>query len=152
MQMKRLLASFKSASTKLCDTLASVARRLSTCFIDPCGLSAFVACRLIALDNSKRGSYLSFIAEEKTHVAKYGSYNGIHDVKHFSKVFCICLTVTPLLTTITANWIRRVTIFVLTVLPQYWQSIKYYPYRRGNVSHKTRQSMIQHPCVHSQRS
>ena len=49
---KRLLTSFKSASTELCDTLASVpvARRLSTCFVDPSGLSAFVACRLIALD------------------------------------------------------------------------------------------------------
>ena len=47
---KRLLTSFKSASTELCDTLASVARRLSTCFVDPSGLSAFVACRLVALD------------------------------------------------------------------------------------------------------
>ena len=47
---KRLCTSFKSASTELCDTLAAVARRLSTCFVDPSGLSAFVACRLIALD------------------------------------------------------------------------------------------------------
>ena len=47
---KRLCTSFKSASSELCDTLAAVARRLSTCFVDPNGLSAFVACRLIALD------------------------------------------------------------------------------------------------------
>ena len=47
---KRLCSSFKSASNELCDTLAAVARRLSTCFVDPSGLSAFVACRLIALD------------------------------------------------------------------------------------------------------
>ena len=47
---KQLCTSFKSASTELCDTLAAVARRLSTCFVDPSGLSAFVACRLIALD------------------------------------------------------------------------------------------------------
>ena len=47
---KWLLTSFKSASTKLGDALASVARQLSTCFLDPRALSAFVACRLIALD------------------------------------------------------------------------------------------------------
>ena len=42
--------SFKSASTGLCDSLAAVARRLSTTLVDPRGLSAFVACRLIALE------------------------------------------------------------------------------------------------------
>ncbi len=47
---KRLCTSFKSASSELCDSLAAVARRLSTSFVDPKGLSAFVACRLIALD------------------------------------------------------------------------------------------------------
>lgn len=36
--------------SELCDTLAAIARRLITCFVDPSGLSAFVACRLIALD------------------------------------------------------------------------------------------------------
>ena len=38
---KRLRTSFKAASSELCDT---------TSFVDPKGLSAFVACRLIALD------------------------------------------------------------------------------------------------------
>ena len=47
---KRLCTSFKSASTGLCDNLAAVARRLSTTLVEPRGLSAFVACRLIALD------------------------------------------------------------------------------------------------------
>lgn len=47
---KRLCTSFKAVSSELCDTLAAVARRLSTSFVDPKGLSAFVACRLIALD------------------------------------------------------------------------------------------------------
>ena len=47
---KQLLTSFKSASTELCDTIASVAGRLSTSFVDPSRLSAFVACRLITLD------------------------------------------------------------------------------------------------------
>ena len=47
---KRLCTSFKSTSSELCDTLAAVARRRSTCYVDPNGLSAFVACRLIALD------------------------------------------------------------------------------------------------------
>ena len=45
---KRLCTSF--ASTELCESLAATARRICTCYVDPCGLSAFVACRLIALD------------------------------------------------------------------------------------------------------
>ena len=47
---KRLCTSFKSESTELCDALASTARRISSSFVDPNGLSAFVACQLIALD------------------------------------------------------------------------------------------------------
>ena len=47
---KRMCTSFKSASTDLCEALASIARRICSCFVDPKGLSAFVACRLNALD------------------------------------------------------------------------------------------------------
>ena len=47
---KRMCTSFKSASSDLCEALASIARRICSCFVDPKGLSAFVACRLIALD------------------------------------------------------------------------------------------------------
>lgn len=47
---KRICTSFKSTSTELCDSLAAVARRLGTTLVDPRGLSALVACRLIALD------------------------------------------------------------------------------------------------------
>ena len=47
---KRLCTSFKPVSGDLCDSLASTARRICSCFVDPSGLSAFVACRLIALD------------------------------------------------------------------------------------------------------
>ena len=46
---KRLCTSFKGASTDLCESLAATAR-MCTCYVDPSGLSAFVACRLIALD------------------------------------------------------------------------------------------------------
>ena len=49
---KRLLSSFKSHSADLCDAIASLARRLCTSYVDPAGLSSFVACRLIALDKS----------------------------------------------------------------------------------------------------
>ena len=45
-----MCTSCKSVSVDLCDALAAVARRLSTFFVDPNGLSAFVACRLIALN------------------------------------------------------------------------------------------------------
>ena len=49
---KRLCTSFKGASTDLCESLAATARRICTCYVDPRGLSAFVAYRLIALDKS----------------------------------------------------------------------------------------------------
>ena len=47
---RRLCSSFKSASRDLCSSLAAVGRRLCTSFVNPEGLSAFVACRLIPLD------------------------------------------------------------------------------------------------------
>ena len=47
---KRMCTSFKSTSADLCEALASIARRICSSFVDPKGLSAFVACRLIALD------------------------------------------------------------------------------------------------------
>ena len=46
----RLCTSFKTASEDLCHSLAQVTRRLCTSFVDPRGLSALLACRLIALD------------------------------------------------------------------------------------------------------
>ena len=47
---RRLCTSFRQTSVDLCSSLALVARRLCTEMVDPRGLSAFVACRLIALD------------------------------------------------------------------------------------------------------
>ena len=37
-------------ATSYCNALASLARRLCTDYVDPAGLTAFTACRLIALD------------------------------------------------------------------------------------------------------
>ena len=47
---RRMCTSFKAASNDLCHSLALFAKRLATSFVDPNGLSAFLACRLIALD------------------------------------------------------------------------------------------------------
>ena len=47
---KRMCTSFKSTSTDLCEASAVTARHLCTCFVEPHSLSAFVACRLVALD------------------------------------------------------------------------------------------------------
>ena len=47
---KRLCTSFRSHSSDLCEAIASLAKRICTAFMDPKGLEAFVACRLIALD------------------------------------------------------------------------------------------------------
>ena len=38
------------SSDDICNALASLARHLCTDYVDPAGLTAFIACRLIALD------------------------------------------------------------------------------------------------------
>jgi len=45
-----MCTSFQRNSDDLCEALAGVARRLCTAFVDSSGLTAYVACRLIALD------------------------------------------------------------------------------------------------------
>ena len=47
---KKLFTAFQEASDTLCDALSAVARRLAASLVDPASLSAFTACRLIALD------------------------------------------------------------------------------------------------------
>ena len=49
---RRLCTSFKSASSDLCHSLALMARRICTTYVDPVGLAPFLACRLIALDKN----------------------------------------------------------------------------------------------------
>ena len=49
---RRLCTSFHEESTDLCSAIAAVARRLCTECVDPAGLQAFLACRLIPLDNN----------------------------------------------------------------------------------------------------
>ena len=47
---RRICTSYHGASADLCSALAGLARRLCTDYVDPAGLTAFTACRLIALD------------------------------------------------------------------------------------------------------
>ena len=47
---KRVCSSFHSTSDDLCTAIARATRRLCSSYIDPEGISALVACRLIALD------------------------------------------------------------------------------------------------------
>lgn len=47
---RRICTSFHGASADICNALAGLARRLCTEYVDPAGLTAFTACRLIALD------------------------------------------------------------------------------------------------------
>ena len=47
---RRICTSFHRASSDICEALAALARRMCTTYVDPSGLSAFSACRLIALD------------------------------------------------------------------------------------------------------
>ena len=45
-----ICTSYHGASADICNALASLARRLCTDYVDPASLTAFTACRLIALD------------------------------------------------------------------------------------------------------
>ena len=47
---RRLCTAFKSASTSLCQSLAEIAKRQCTSFVDPQGLAPLLASRLISLD------------------------------------------------------------------------------------------------------
>ena len=47
---KRMLSSFQRESTELCEAVAALARRMSSQYVDPSGLTALTACRLVALD------------------------------------------------------------------------------------------------------
>ncbi len=49
---RRLCTAFKTASAYLCHCLALLAKRISTTYVDPNGLSPFLACRLIALNKN----------------------------------------------------------------------------------------------------
>ena len=49
-----MCTSFQAVSDDLCEALSAVARRLCTSFVDPAGLSSFVARRLIAWDKTPR--------------------------------------------------------------------------------------------------
>ena len=46
---RRLCSSFYKESNDLCDAIAAFARRICTSYVDPAGLRAFVACRLLPL-------------------------------------------------------------------------------------------------------
>ena len=47
---RHMCSQYKEASEDLCNSLANVARRISTCHVNPSGLEAMLTCRLIALD------------------------------------------------------------------------------------------------------
>ena len=47
---RRLCTFFRGASSDLCEALAQLGRRICTTYVDPSGLAAFTACRLMALN------------------------------------------------------------------------------------------------------
>ena len=51
-EWRRLCTAFKGTSTDLCNSLALVAKRLCTSYMDPKCVSPLLACRLIALDKN----------------------------------------------------------------------------------------------------
>ncbi len=49
-QWKKICTSFSKDSENVCNAIAMVARKLCCCYVDPVGVSALVASRLIALN------------------------------------------------------------------------------------------------------
>ena len=49
---RRICCSFHKESRDLCDSIAAFVRRICTTYVDPRGLAAFVACRLIPLSKN----------------------------------------------------------------------------------------------------
>ena len=49
---ERMCPSFRKDSDNLCSAIANLTRRLCSTYIDPVGISALVACRLVALDKN----------------------------------------------------------------------------------------------------
>ncbi|CAM1312562.1 Uncharacterised protein r2_g2302 [Pycnogonum litorale] len=49
---QRFCTQFSSASNSLCEAIASVAKRISTTFVDPATIDALTACRLIPLSKN----------------------------------------------------------------------------------------------------
>ena len=49
---KRICSSFARESEDLCDSLACLARKICSCYVDPSGIEALMACRLIALNKN----------------------------------------------------------------------------------------------------
>ena len=47
---RHLCSSFQQASLELCEALACVCKWICSSYVDPCGLTAFAGCRLIALN------------------------------------------------------------------------------------------------------
>ena len=49
---KRMCCSFHKDSDNLCSAIANLTRRLCCTYVNPDGISALVACRLVALDKN----------------------------------------------------------------------------------------------------
>ena len=50
--METSLSSLGTTSADMCKAITRVARRICSCYVDPLGLTSFVACRLIALNKN----------------------------------------------------------------------------------------------------
>ena len=87
---RRLSTSFHSASKDLCHSLALFARRLCVSFVDPRGLSAFLACRLIALDKCPRVHPIGICETARRIIAKAILYATKDDVQDAAGARQLC--------------------------------------------------------------
>ena len=88
---RRLCTSFRGASDELCLSMASVARRISSEYVDPESLSSYIACRLIALDK-KPGVRPIGVGEVSRRIISKAVLSVIHsDIKEAAGSVQLCV-------------------------------------------------------------
>ena len=87
---RRLCTSFKGASIDLCNSLAGVAKRLCTTYVDSKSVSSFLACCLIALDKCPGVRPIGIGDTARRIVAKAVLYVVKPDIQHASGCLQMC--------------------------------------------------------------
>jgi len=87
---RHLCTSFQSASLDLCHSLASVARHISTLFIDPDALQPLFNCQLIALDKNPRVQPIGIGETSRRIIAKAVLYIVKQDVMDAASCLQLC--------------------------------------------------------------
>jgi hypothetical protein len=89
-QWRRMCTSFTETSANLCNSMAAVARRMATESLDPLGLDAFLASRLIPLDKSPGLRPIGIGEVPRRIIAKSIIYHLRDDIQHSAGPLQLC--------------------------------------------------------------